>query len=299
VRFTFDKSVDDPEYIFLYPSPEGLGPVQLPEVGERRRYRKATFPNAAQPVLRAEREPNVSCRGVRPTIDACRSGFGFSDCGGSSQPVFGCTWHDDCRWFVHGCVAEDYEVTECPARDPCCLKGWPFEDFSFTHQLHFTRTLVETLGAFGNDLAKLDSEFALAVNIVPKLPARRSELRCSGPRPAGGPCGTNLVDVADAEAQSLRFVYRSPRPSDGWALTVEMIEARSGERHARVCRVRLPELWTAAPEQRACRIGEAPVCAERGNLTLNAFPIYPGMLTWLRGTLQADFADGLHVEAEL
>ena len=47
VRFTFDKSLEDSSYLFLYSSGRGLRKFELPAVGERVRVPRAQFPNAA------------------------------------------------------------------------------------------------------------------------------------------------------------------------------------------------------------------------------------------------------------
>jgi hypothetical protein len=45
VRFTFDKPLEDPSYLFLHSSEKGLRKFDLPDIGERVRIPKAQFPD--------------------------------------------------------------------------------------------------------------------------------------------------------------------------------------------------------------------------------------------------------------
>lgn len=47
VRFTFDKPLEDPDYLFLYSSPDGMRRIELPKVGEKKRLARAYFPDRA------------------------------------------------------------------------------------------------------------------------------------------------------------------------------------------------------------------------------------------------------------
>jgi hypothetical protein len=300
VRFIFDKSVDDPSYVFLFSGPEGLGPARLPEVGGRVRYRRPSFGDTnLQNILRAVRDPNVACIGPRPPLNECRIGFAFADCGGRGGPVLGCTWQNDCRWFLHGCVSEGYDTSSCQPGNVCCQNGWPFETDSFTRDTPYVQRLSESLYGWGHKAFDVAADFVIDVPIDTGLETRAPEVRCQGPYAERGPCGLGLVDVADPQPESLYFVFRGERASDGWALTVEMVEDSAGERHARVCRVAMPPIWTEDPAARSCPVAVVPVCAQRGSLVLNKFPIYEGMMSQLRARLDVDFPDGLHVDAEL
>jgi hypothetical protein len=301
VRFTFDKSVDDPQYVFLFSGPEGLIRARLPEVGERVRFLRPTFANARlQRELRDGRQLRVACT-TRPRLMDCRTGFFFADCGGDSEPVLACSWLNDCRWFLHGCVAEEYDPSPCRAEQPFCLAGSPFEPDSFVRQAPYAQRLAEGLQAWGERSYQVDAAFTVPVDIQPELHTRFPDVRCSGPHASGGPCGLGLADLADPQTSSLHFVFRGPTLYNGWALTVEMLDDRAGEMKARICRVLTPPLWTSIWASAAAHdmLGRAAVCAERGTLALSLFPIYLGAQSELRAQLTADFPDGLHVEAEL
>jgi hypothetical protein len=299
VRFTFDRDVDDPSYLFLYPSPEGLAPARLPEVGERLLFRKPSFGDQGlQKALRAAREPNVGCIGPPPPIGQCRSGFAFSDCGGSLPPVLGCVWRNECRWFLHGCVAEEYAPSACPASNICCEKNWPYDGESFTRMLPYARRLQDTLRAWGSRGFDVERDMLVDVSIEPTLRVGAPELRCEGPSSAGGPCGLGLVDVSDASANSLYFAFHGSQPAQGWSLTAEMIDDRAGQLHARICRVATPPLAASEPPAQQCAVEQTAVCATRGRLSLSLFPVPLGSLGAVHATLSADFPDGLHVEGE-
>jgi hypothetical protein len=296
VRFTFDKSIDDPSYLFLYPSPEGLGRARLPEVGERLIYRKASFGNEGlQAALRAGRDPNVTCVGPAPTLAQCRAGFAFSDCGGSGEPVFACNWQNDCRWFLHGCVAEEYAPSACAPADICCEHGWPYDRESFTHDAPYDRRLYETLRAWGRKGFELESDEVLDVWIEPALESRRPELHCLGPHSEGGPCGLGELDMAAHLAGSIYLTFRGAEAA-GWALTLEVLDDRAGTLGARVCRVPTPPLPATEPLIAECAPPMEPVCADAGSVTLNMFPIYPGLEGELRGRILVSFPDGMEVD---
>jgi hypothetical protein len=301
VRFTFERDVEDPSYLFLYPSPEGLGPARLPEIGERLLFRKPSFGDQRlQKALREAREPNVKCLGAPPPINQCRSGFAFSDCGGggSLPPVLGCVWRNDCRWFLHGCVAEEYAPSACPASNICCEQNWPYDGESFTRMLPYARRLQDTLRAWGRRGLDVERDMLVEVSIEPTLRVAAPEVRCTGPRGAGGPCGLSLVDLGDANANSLYFAFHGSQPAQGWSLTVEMIEDRAGQMQARICRVATPPLAASEPPARECAVEQTPECVTRGRLTLNLFPVPLGLLGAVHAKLSGDFPDGLHVEAE-
>lgn len=44
LRFTFPKSLDDPQYLFVYPTEEGIEPVSLPVVGQSIRLKSPAWP---------------------------------------------------------------------------------------------------------------------------------------------------------------------------------------------------------------------------------------------------------------
>jgi hypothetical protein len=298
-RFTFEHDVDDPTYLFLYPSPEGLGPARLPEVGDRMLFRKPSFGDQGlQEALRAARDPNAKCVGAPPPLNQCRVGFAFADCGGSLPPVLACTWRNDCRWFLHGCAAEDYTPSPCPASNICCQANWPYDRESFTHMLPYARRLHDSVSAWGKRGFDVERDMLVEVRIEPALRVGAPELRCDGPSGVGGPCGLGLIDLADPTPNSLYFAFQGAQPAEGWSLTVEMIDDRAGQMHARICRVATPPLAASEPPAERCAVEQTPSCATSGRLSLNMFPVYQGLLGTLHGKLSADFPDGLHVDGE-
>jgi hypothetical protein len=303
VRFTFDANVDDPSLLFLYASPEGLVRARFPEVGERVRYRRPTFPSYGyNQAMRDGRDPNVQCVGPRPPFDECRLGFFFADCGGSGPPVLACSFANDCRWFVHGCVAEGYETSSCSPERACCIPNkrrgeaglWPFFEPSFMTARPFADQLSQNLTAWGRAGWDVERHLTIPVEIAPRLPAASPQVRCAGTGQDPGPCDAGLLDVANPRSNSLYFTFRAPAPAS-WALSVEVIDDRIGQLRARICRVPVPAATTAAGD---CGANFEPECARSGSLVLNAFPIDVYRAPLLAGRLQADFEDGAHIEAE-
>ncbi len=303
VRFTFDRNVEDPSFLFLYSGPEGLVRARLPEIGERVRYRRPSFPaywfNEA---MRAGRDPSVQCPGPRPPIDECRIGFFFADCGGSGPPVLACRLTNECRWFQHRCVAEEYEPSSCSPSRTCCIPNarrgpeglWPFAKTSFVTERPFSDLLAENLSAWGRAGWDVARHLTLPVEVEPRLPQVRPIVRCAEIDGDRGPCDLGVLDIASPRHNSLYFVFRTPRARPSWALTVEVIDDRAGALVARVCRVVVPEV---EPEG-DCGSERAPACATSGSLTLSRFPLDDHELPALSGRVVADFDDGSHIEAE-
>jgi hypothetical protein len=303
VRFTFDTSVDDPSLLFLYAAPEGLVRARLPEIGETVRYRRPTFPSLGyNEAMRAARDPNVQCVGPRPPIDECRQGFFFADCGGDGPPVLGCRLTNDCRWFVHGCVAEDYETSSCSAERTCCIPNkkrgpqgsWPFAITSFMTERPFSDQLSESLSAWGRHGWDVASHLTLPVDVEPGLPGLSPYVRCTGVAEDPGPCDAGLLDVSTPRTNSFYFTFRSPRALPTWALSVEVVDDRAGQLLARVCRVPAFDVQPAG----VCAPQREAECATAGRLVLSAFPVDPIRLPQLSGRVVAEFADGAHVDAQ-
>lgn len=57
VRFTFPTSLDDPRYVFLYPTERGLRALRVPPVGERLRLKRPVYPNVF--ALQAQEQDGV------------------------------------------------------------------------------------------------------------------------------------------------------------------------------------------------------------------------------------------------
>ncbi|HKU38636.1 MAG TPA: hypothetical protein VJR89_10830, partial [Polyangiales bacterium] len=216
VRFTFDASVDDPSFLFLYAGPEGLVRARLPEIGQTIRYRRPAFPSLGYNLaMRAARDPNVKCVGPRPAVDDCRLGFFFADCGGDGPPVLACRLNNDCRWFVHGCVAEDYETSSCSPERACCIPNdkrgpagsWPFAETSFMTERPFSDQLARNLSAWGSRAwnVSIERDFNLPVRLEPRIPARAPFVHCTGIDGDPGPCDAGLLDVGSARWSSLYF----------------------------------------------------------------------------------------------
>lgn len=304
VRFTFDANLEDPSFLFMYAGPEGLVRARLPEVGERTRYRRPAFPSLGfNEAMRASRDPNVKCFGPRPPIDECRQGFFFADCGGSGPPVLGCRLSNECRWFVHGCVAEEYETSSCSPNRACCIPNdqrgraglWPFIEPSFMTEPDFAKQLSENLMAWGRTGWDVDSHLTIPVELEPRLVPSAPIVRCTGTGRDPGPCDMGLIDVATPKSNSLYFAFRTPSGSGSWALTVEVLDGRDGQVVSRICRVPVPAVADAAGD---CGANATPECATSGSLVLSVFPVDPFRVPQLTGRLRADFADGAHVEAE-
>ncbi len=302
VRFIFDKSVDDPSYLFMLATPEGFMRVRLPEVGGRMRYRKGAYPNyQMQDAYRNGRDPNVSCQGPRPPLDECRMGFAFADCGGTGEPVFACHGLGDCRWFLHGCVPVDYATSSCRPDALCCEAGWPFRQHEFLMSEPYTHVISGDLFTWGTTAWDSLAQLQLPVVVDPKLPQAAPQVTCAGGDDAHGPCGAPLpsVEVGPYQESSLRLVF-SPAPvREGWALTVEIIDDAKAQLRARVCRVPLPDHGRDEQVAAQCPPPTRPICAQTGRVWLNRFPADGARMSRLAARLQVRFADGLLVDAEL
>lgn len=302
VRFVFDKSVDDPSYRFLVSSPEGFVRARLPEVGQRVRYRKPTFPDRELArFVQGERDPNVRCLGPRPPIEECRVGYFYADCGGSSAPVFACHGHGDCRFFSRGCVAEGYVTSLCSAHELGCENGTPFPAQSWLSRAPYDTIVSRHLQTWGGVPWDGERDMHVSVAVEPRLAGAWPELGCRGPDRERGPCGAPMLEVPSAQQSSLRFAFLPPHAAPGWLLAVEVVDSPLGELHARVCKV---ELADTALESLASLASPTelratpPVCAIAGDLVLSRFPVEVSRTSELSARLVADFADGLHVEAE-
>ncbi len=300
VRFVFDKSVDDPSYLFLFSSPEGLVRARLPEVGERMRFRKATFPSRGLALaVRNERDPNVSCIGPRPYVEECRLGYFFADCGGNGESVFACHGLGDCRWFRGGCVAEDYMTSSCSARDACCEGGFPFPKSSWLFQLPVRQLVRAHLATWGREAWDGERAMRVSVEVDPKVVPTVPRVLCQGPGMEHGPCDASTLDLPMPLARSLRFAFVPAHGAPGWLLSTEVVDTRAGILEARVCKIALPEWHAQSGSTSLCPSAAPADCAVSGTLLLSRFPIEPSRGAELSARLRADFADGLHVEAEL
>jgi hypothetical protein len=304
IRFTFDKNVEDPSYVFLYATVEGYVRVGPPEIGERKRFRRAGFPSDVHfhELVRAGRDPNIKCLGLQPPLDECRLGFFFADCGGEGPPVLACRFNNDCRWFLHRCVAEEYEPSSCAPERPCCIQNsqrgsegsWPFPAESFMSDAGYAVALSQNLQAWGRAGWDVMSHMQLPVDIAPEITPQVPRVSCTGIAGDPGPCDVGFLDFAKPNVRSLALTFRSPSGLPSWALTVEVIDDRAGQLRARVCRIGVPPSVVDGE----CGANAQPQCAVSGAVTLRAFPLHDSPYAYPSGRLRADFSDGAHVEAE-
>lgn len=93
---------------------------------------------------------SAACGGAAPLVAECERGVFFADCGGTSEPRFGCS-DSLCLWFVGGCVASDFVASDCPATDPCChdieAGTWAFADWEPARL--FASRVVEDVAVLG------------------------------------------------------------------------------------------------------------------------------------------------------
>lgn len=298
VRFTFDRSVDDPGYVFLEAGQEGLTRLPMPAIGERLRLARASFPVPGRmEVIQQSRDANVTCPGARPLIDDCVVGHAFADCGGGEgPPVLGCHGFGDCRWFVGGCLPQAYVASFCDADDPCCQDGWPFEGVPPFEHGPGAGKVAALLQAWGTQ--PWDARRALQLGVVVEPGLRQSEprLECSGPLdagPAGGAsaCGLGELRFVGAYAHSLSFAFLPPPASGGWGLAVDVVDDRARGPHARVCRV-----WQPTVFERRCGGLPPPDCAVEGEVRLSRLPAHGLEVRSLHGELRARFSGGGEVE---
>ncbi len=300
LRFTFDKDIDDPSYLFLVAAPEGMVRARLPEIGQRFRYRKAPFPNGEiAENLREHREIIVQCVGVRPPIDECRVGYFFAECGGSGDPVFACHGLGDCRWFLHACVAEGYVPSVCSSAAVSCNSGSPFDTESFLHEPPYTQIVAGELGALGKQPWDAERDMTLDVTVDPKLLQTTPSVVCSGPHTQRGPCSALLpsVEVAQPQQSSLHFAWGGPSPRAGWLLSVEIIDDVQGRLRARVCRVAQPSFDVFEVDGITSALAGEPVCANAGKLVISGFPVESPSVRALAARVDAVFPDGATIRA--
>lgn len=291
LRFSFDKPLEDPEYVFLETTRGGLRRFRPPEPGRYRRFPRPAFPDRADLDRHARLwDPHALCFGQRPNLSSCRVGFGSADCGGVGEPSFACNPFGDCRWFEHGCAAIGYLPSTCTADAICCHLGgtWPFE-LEDTRGGAIARAARRTLQAFGTRGWEFWTHRILPLRIDSRLRPTTPAVSCSGV--SGGACGLPTLDELGAFDASVAFSL-SP-PGYGWSLTVEGARTPAGELVARVCRVA-----PVAPEAEACDPAPPPACAVDGEVTLREVPIFgPAQRTMPAGHLWARFADGALVDA--
>jgi hypothetical protein len=217
--------------------------------------------------------------------------------------VLGCRLTNECRWFTHGCVAEEYETSSCSPERACCTPNrkrgtfgfWPFFEPSFMSEPDFARQLSLNLSAWGRAGWDVDRHLTIPVQLEPTLAPRTPEVRCTGTGMDAGPCDAGNLDVASPKANSLYFTFRAPGAGGSWSLAVEVVDGRDGNVVSRMCRVPVPSVATAGGD---CGADVEPECATTGSLVLNVFPMEPFQVPQLAGRLRAEFADGGHIEAE-
>lgn len=295
VRFTFARPLEDPGYVFLEASREGLTRLPLPPVGGRLRVARSTFPMPGRMAqLLATRDPNVTCPGARPLVDDCVLGHAFADCGGRGAPVLACHGLGDCRWFAGGCVATGYLASACDADTPCCQDGWPYLDIDVFDHGPGAGKLASLLQGWGPRPWDSHTSMALDVQVAPGLPGQRPALSCGGTLGADGPgpCDGDRLRFLGAYAHSLAFAFYPPLGSAGWALAVDVVDDPAVGPRARACRV-----WQPSAFERSCDAGRPPDCAVAGALRLSALPAHGAELRTLAGELRARFADGSEIKA--
>lgn len=122
------------------------------------------------------------CGGARPTADRCRIGLFRADCGGTGEPTFACGG-GSCLWFATGCVAEEFEVSDCPETNRCCHGSpghtWPFaDDWTRADRLG---DVTEDIAAYGSTPVTSDRPAPITVVIDPTVAVTSpSRVACTG-----------------------------------------------------------------------------------------------------------------------
>lgn len=239
----------------------------------------------------AEADP---CGGPRPALAECESGIVWSDCGGrGAEPRFACR-ELDCRWFAHGCVADGFEVSSCPASDVCCHGGSPYAGAPTGTPRDFGVSAA-TLG-WGTEPWDAARERNLPVTVGPTRTSTRPAITCA---PASG-----LLDGSACQAapSSVSATYRSGPgvtiasvgQGPGYAghlIAVEITRDATDAPRARVCSVPFADAATGL-----CQPGAQPRgCATSGSVAVEALVF--DATTQL--DLTATFADGSTIDLQI
>lgn len=234
------------------------------------------------------------CGGPRPTLGECESGVVWSDCGGTaSDPRFACRGAD-CRWFVHGCVADGFDVSPCPASDLCCRAGAPFEGPPTGTERDFG--VSATTLAWGTEPWDAARERNLAVVVGPTSAGTRPMVTCAQASSLldASACQAAPSDVHSgfASQPGVTIVSVSPAPGfGGHSITIEITRDDAGTPRARVCSVPFQDSANGL-----CQAGPlARGCATSGTVTIQALVF--DATTQL--DVSATFADGSTVELRL
>lgn len=128
----------------------------------------------------------ASCPGgSRPSILACERSLYAAQCGGDGTPRLGCdSSGGNCLWFVDGCVASEYEASDCPAANICCHAGsagpWAFANDWQPSQSSLAVIAIEDIGAIGGGVVDDHSPSNIEVSIDPSIVDQPVASTCSG-----------------------------------------------------------------------------------------------------------------------
>jgi hypothetical protein len=240
----------------------------------------------------APAEPADPCAGSAPPFEDCTSGLAWSDCGGGAADArFACRGAD-CRWFVHGCVAEGFEASSCPASDLCCHGGGPYEG-PVTGSQRDLGVAAQTL-AWGTEPWDASRERNVAVRVGSTSADARPTVSCT----ASDLFETSACDAAPSEVRTT-FLQRPgvtiasvgrAAGFGGHAIDVEVTTDEAGHPRASVCSVPFRDFSNGL-----CATDAPRGCAISGSVTIEALVF--DATTQL--DVSATFADGSTLELHL
>lgn len=234
------------------------------------------------------------CGGPRPALLECQNGIAWSDCGGASaEPRFACRGAD-CRWFVGGCVAAEFDASQCPASELCCRAGGAFDGPPTGSERDFGVSAT-TLG-WGTEPWDAARERSVTVDVGPTDPGARPFVTCSEASDllARSACQATGSDVHASFASGVGVTIVSatgPAGFGGHSITVEITTDEAGTPHARVCSVPYQDSANGL-----CQDGQqARGCAVSGRVTIAALVF--DATTQI--DVSATFADGSTIDMRL
>ena len=235
------------------------------------------------------------CNGARPVLADCVYGGAWAECGGADDgPLFACyASGGGCLWFEHGCLAQGFVASSCPADDLCCIENFPYP--ASEPPIYRSIGLAGFLSEWGTQPWDRARERSGYVTVAPLAPAETA-IACTGVVDAAmGPCGT-LSNSGRRYVNGAVFttLVRPNAIAIGfWTLSIEITRDDDATLHAQVCRLQSTDYTSFRCWDRE------PACATSGALTLDAFPADDAAAVTTRLQLHAVFADGATIDAQL
>lgn len=258
--------------------------------------------SVAKAVVAVTLAGGIACSGDGNSYDAdageisileCFVGDFFADCGGTSEPTFGCLDDGTCTWFVGGVTAAGFRQSPCSAAELCCRDSWPFQAFPSPNDWDLISSIEAQLDGFGTIPWNATRAMALDLAADDALTTAGPNVVCNGPETdfEGSPCQVGAsLEALPAMQDTFSITLRKAFPDHGWHLWIEAVPQAQ---EARACMSPYTDDFN-----RRCFSDADIVCATSGQLTLNEFPDSYSNVSDLMGRLSAEFPDGIEITAE-